>query len=85
MILSTFDSYLLHTTGKAFGLVRLQTDDTLILGNSKFATVKKNLPHEAKFLARERENLAPFILLQLSGGLNTLIENAIYLSQEKQC
>ncbi|KAI0994317.1 hypothetical protein K3495_g13865 [Podosphaera aphanis] len=85
MIPSTFDPCLLHTTDDNLGLVGLQTDDTLILANSVFAAREEDQLKEAKFLAKEREKLTASNNLQFNGGLITLINNNIYLSQEKQC
>ncbi|KAI1001773.1 hypothetical protein K3495_g6429 [Podosphaera aphanis] len=85
MIPSTFDPCLLHTTEDVLGLVGLQTDDTLILANSVVTAREEDQLMEAKILAKEREKLTASNNLQFNGGLITLINNSIYLSQEKQC
>ena len=85
MIPSTFDPCLLHTTDNTLGLVGLQTDDTLILADPTFAAREENQLKKANFLAKEREMLTISTALQFNGGLITLIDDDIYLSQEKQC
>ncbi|KAI1004856.1 hypothetical protein K3495_g3365 [Podosphaera aphanis] len=80
MIPSTFDPCLLHITDDILGLVGLQSDDTLILANCVFAAREDQLM-EAKILAKEREKLTASNNLQFNGGLITLINNSIYLSQ----
>ena len=59
MMESTYDSCLLYTDGndKGFGVVGLQTDDTLILANDIFAAAEEKELKEAKLLAKDREKL----------------------------
>ena len=40
---STYDSCLLYINKKDFGVVELQIDDTLILGNETFANVENEV------------------------------------------
>lgn len=53
MIQSTYDPYLLVTTSPdLFGLVGIQTDDTLFLADDKFAEQENKILHGAGFLAK---------------------------------
>ena len=53
---STYDSCLLYINKKGFGVVGLQIDDTLILGNETFANVENFYFHETKLLAKKKKN-----------------------------
>jgi hypothetical protein len=52
----TYDLCLLYSN-KPFGIVGLQTDNTLFLVDKTFADVKENKLYKAKFMAKERERL----------------------------
>ena len=52
---STYDSCLLYTNKKGFGIVKLQIDDTLILKNETFANAENFHLHEIKFFAKDRD------------------------------
>ena len=84
---STFDPCLLyshdHDTG--FGVVGLQTDDTLFLGDNAFATAEEVKLREAGFLAKEREKLTPTTPIKFNGGQIKLEDGVIILTQERQC
>jgi hypothetical protein len=56
---STYDPCLLTTVKRddCFGVVGLQTDDTLTLGNLPFADKEEKELQKAKFLAKPREQL----------------------------
>lgn len=83
---STFDPCLLYSN-KPFGIVGLQTDDTLFLGDIDFAAAEQNNLKKAQFLAKEREHLSVDKPIKFNGGLIQLLEqhNSITLSQERQC
>jgi hypothetical protein len=71
---STYDPCLLITnTEEYFGVVGMQTDDTLILADEKFSDREEEERAKAKFLAKPKEKLAPE---------NPLIFNGCILSQE---
>ena len=57
---STYDSCLLYTNtskgDKGFGVVKLQIDDTLILGDETFAKTENFHFHETKLLAKKKRN-----------------------------
>jgi hypothetical protein len=83
----TYDPCLLITTTKAaFGVVRIQTDDTLILRSKKFDTIKDNKLTKAKFSAKPKKLLSPETLLIFNGYILTQKEGdvAVELRQKKQ-
>ena len=53
---STYDPRLLQCS-EPFGLVGLQTDDTLLLADEAFATSEQSELQRAGFIAKEREHL----------------------------
>ena len=57
MTQSTYDPCLLHTSTNGFGLVGLQTDDTLFLADLEFARNEETELQKAKFLAKDQEQL----------------------------
>lgn len=75
MVTSTYDPCLLISTAKgAFGVVGMQTDDTLILGSDEFAALEEKELAEAKFSAKPKDTLS----LE-----NPLIFNGCVLTQKK--
>ena len=85
MTQSTYDPCLLHTSTNGFGLVGLQTDDTLFLANPEFARKEETELQKAKFLAKDREQLTAQHPIKFNGGQITLQENnLIKLTQERQ-
>ena len=81
----TYDPCLLYTNNNGFGVVRLQTNNTLFLANNIFTTAKDLELKEAKFLAKKREKLTPTTLIKFNGGQIKLNNNLILLTQECQC
>ena len=83
---STYDPCLLHSTSP-FGVVGLQTDDTLFLGDNAFAELEHQQLQEAGFKAKDRDVLTPSSSIKFNGGIIQLDANdaAISLSQERQC
>jgi hypothetical protein len=81
---STFDPCLLYSN-EPFGLVGLQTDDTLFLGDMDFAIAEQSNLEKAQFLAKEREHLSIDKPIKFNGGLIQLSEQCITLNQERQC
>jgi hypothetical protein len=60
MAMSIYDPCLLITTKKdEFGIVRMQTDDTLILGLEQFDKTKNKELEKANFNAKPKELLSP--------------------------
>jgi hypothetical protein len=82
---STFDPCLLYSHNIGFGIVGLQTDDTLFLGDYTFATAEEVKLKEAGFLAKEREKLTPTTPIKFNGGQIKLEDGVIVLTQERQC
>jgi hypothetical protein len=60
MAISTYDLYLLITiTENRFSIVRIQTDDIIILADESFSTLEKNELLNAKFIIKPKEKLTP--------------------------
>jgi hypothetical protein len=58
MAISTYDPCLLVTIIKnGFGIVKIQTDDTIILADELFLTLKENELLNAKFIVKSKEKL----------------------------
>jgi hypothetical protein len=81
---STFDPCLLHSNDP-FGLVGLQTDDTLLLASKNLADLEEDELQKAGFLAKDREQLTVDTPLKFNGGLIQLLPDGISLTQERQC
>lgn len=79
MTQSTYNPYLLyannHTLG--FGVIRLQTDDTLILADKTFAAAKDTQLRKAKLLAKKREILTPSTLIKFNGRYIRQLKNIV--------
>jgi hypothetical protein len=70
MTQSTYDPCLLYRLeGTEFGVVGLQTDDTLFLADPRFAMAEQSMLEKAQFLAKERECLSTETPLKFNGGL----------------
>ena len=70
---STYDSCLLYTNKKGFGVVRLQIDDTLILKDETFANVENFHFRKIKLFAKNRDQ---FIFQ------HSIKFNGVYIKQE---
>jgi hypothetical protein len=78
MVTSTYDPCLLISTAKAvFGVVGMQTDDTLILGSDEFATLEEKELAEAKFSAKPKDTLSPGSPLIFNGCVLTQKEGDV--------
>ena len=83
---STYDPCLLYVNDStSFGIVGLQTDDTLFLANATFATSEQEKIDKAKFSTKEREHLTLQHPIKFNGGIIRQQDNAITLTQERQC
>ncbi|KAI0997174.1 hypothetical protein K3495_g11012 [Podosphaera aphanis] len=83
---STFDMCLLHKIGNssAFGVVGLQTNDTLILGNKDFVKKETDELRKAKFLAKPIEKLTPENPLTFNGMLVSIKnDTTLSISQDR--
>ncbi|SLM34983.1 conserved hypothetical protein [Lasallia pustulata] len=81
---SIYDPCLLYCT-TSFGIVGLQTDDTLFLADKDFATAENHELHKAKLLAKERELLTESSPLKFNGGHIEKHGVVITLTQPRQC
>jgi hypothetical protein len=60
MATSTYDLCLLITTiENGFGIVGMQTDDTIILADEPFLTLEENELLNIKFIVKPKEKLTP--------------------------
>ena len=83
MAQSTYDPCLMYSTTTPFGLVRLQTDDTLIVADNTFAEAEEAELQKAGFMAKKREQLTKGNKLKFNGGDITLqSDNSITITQE---
>jgi len=58
-----------------FGVVGLQTNDTLIVVNDEFAATEEEELQKAKFIAKPREELTSTTLLKFNGGVISLMDD----------
>jgi hypothetical protein len=78
MVTSTYNPCLLISTAKTvFGVIGIQTDDTLILGSDEFATLEEKELAEAKFSAKPKDTLSPGSLLIFNGCVLTQKEGDV--------
>jgi hypothetical protein len=83
MAQSTYDPCLMYSTSTSFGLVGLQTDDTLIVADDTFARAEEEELQKAGFMAKKREQLIKGTKLKFNGGDITLqSDNSITITQE---
>jgi hypothetical protein len=79
-----YDPCLLYSN-RPFGIISLQTDDTLFLGDDDFTEVEHLKLLEAKFLAKEHEYLTTNHDLKFNRGIIHTDSTGITLTQEHQC
>jgi hypothetical protein len=81
-----YDSCLLITTKKeAFGVVSMQTDDTLFLVSDKFAALKDSELQKAQLTAKPRDKLSAELSLMFNRCAVTIEpNNTIHLTQKDQ-
>jgi hypothetical protein len=80
MAISTYDPCLLVTTIEdGFGIVKMQTDDTIILADEHFSTLEKNELLNAKFIVKSKEKLTSDSLLIFNGCVLTQDGNIMSL------
>ena len=84
MVTSTFDPCLLVSTTEAFGLVGMQTDDTLIVATEEFSAKEDAELSAAKLRAKPKECLIAVILLSFNNSILTQEGAAIVLRQKNQ-
>ena len=83
---STYDSCLLYTNKNGFGIVGLQTDDTLFFADDRFAILEATHLKRAKLLAKNRKKLTRLAPIKFNGS-HIRLENddSILLTQKHQC
>jgi hypothetical protein len=86
MATSTYDPCLLITNGglEAFGMVGLQTDDTLAIGTSAFSNAEDAALQKANFRAKPKDTLSEEVPLEFNGCTLTLRGDTILLTQKGQ-
>ncbi|EDU51042.1 conserved hypothetical protein [Pyrenophora tritici-repentis Pt-1C-BFP] len=86
MATSTYDPCLLITNGRreAFGIVGLQTDDTLAIGTPAFSGAEDAALQKANFRAKPKERLSKEVSLEFNGCTLTLRGDTILLTQKGQ-
>ena len=83
---STYDPCLLYSRGPSgFGVVGLQTDNTLFLADKGFAEQEQIQLQKAGFLAKDREQLQQGKDLKFNGAVVHIENSTITLTQERQC
>ena len=81
MIESTYDPCLLYSSS-SFGIVGMQTDDTLILADNDFASTEEDAIRSAKIMTKDREHLTSAHSLKFNGAQIKLDSNEIVLTKE---
>ncbi len=85
MVTSTYDPCLLITTTEnAFGIVGMQTDDTLILGSEEFSILENDELTKANLSAKPKEVLCSNTPLIFNGCILTQHEDVVELHQKEQ-
>ena len=64
----TYDPCLLYINTNRFGIIGLQTDNTLLLIDDTLATAEKTELKKAKFIVKEREKLTLDTLIKFNRG-----------------
>jgi hypothetical protein len=59
---------LLYINKNSFGIIDLQTNNTLFLANKSFAKAKESELHKTNFLAKDREQLTFLTLIKFYSG-----------------
>jgi hypothetical protein len=67
----------LYTHKNGFGIISLQTNNTLVAANKLFACNKDKKLKKAKFLAKEREQLINTNPLKFNSSLILLVNSTI--------
>jgi hypothetical protein len=86
MTTSSYDPCLLITTKKeAFGVVGMQTDDTLFLASDEFAALEDSELQKAQLTAKPKDELSTASNLMFNGCVITMEpDGTIHLTQKDQ-
>ncbi len=86
-----YDSCLLHidlkddiSSNRLSDVVDMQTDDTLILIDTKFANAKQNVIVDVKIMTKSRDELDSKTSLKFNDTIITRLENVIHFNQITQ-
>lgn len=85
MAQSMYNLCLLYINSNGFGVIKLQTNKTLMLINGKFAAAEEIELNAAKLLAKDKKKLTESHPIKFNGGYIKLQTDSIYLIQENQC
>ena len=85
MTCSTYDACLLHCNNKndGFGIIAMQTDDTLMLADDRFAKREEHEIEAASILCKPRQQLTPSTPLKFNGAIISEDGQGITLTQER--
>ena len=85
MTTSTFNlCFLITTIETLFGIIGMQTDDTIILRDDQFSALKEDKLVKANLIAKPKEKLNLTILLFFNGYILSLNKDSITLHQKGQ-
>ena len=84
MTMSTYDPCFLISTTDKYGVVGMQTDDTIILADEQFAALEEDELTKAELLAKPKEKLTPDLPLVFNGCVLTQTDRTISLRQKEQ-
>ena len=79
---SIYNPYLLYTNSNGFGIIELQTNDTLFLTDETFVKAEEVKLQKAKFLVKKREKLTLNTLIKFNRGYIKQKKDLITLTQE---
>ena len=84
---STYDPCLLHCSNseQGFGVIGMQTDDTLIVADNAFAAREEEEIQRANILCKPREELTTENPLKFNGAVVTETAQGITLTQKRTC
>ena len=90
MVISTYNPCLLvirnsNSTPSPFGIIGMQTDDTLILCDDQFAKLEEEELAKARFMAKPREKLEENTILYFNGcAIKLENDGTIVMTQKSQ-
>lgn len=83
---STYDLCLLYSDTERFGVIGLQTNDSLIVENEAFVDAEDKRLKEEKLLAKDRQKFIIEQPIKFNGGsIKKDSDGNIYLNQKNQC
>ena len=74
--------FLITTTGTPFGIISMQTNNTIILGDDQFLALKEDKLVKANFTAKPKEKLNLTTPLLFNGYIFSLNKDSIALRQK---